>query len=99
MATAKAGKADNNFFSSFTATLNDVASNLSSTAQQILPVWSSFTQRQQSRDQLAQPTVNQSALPKSLNDAASYATSHPITALAFGAAAVVGVALFIKVLR
>jgi len=99
MATASKGGTNNWFFSSFSSTLNTVASNLSSAAQQILPVWSSFTQKQQSKDQLSQPTVNQSALPKSLNDVGGYIQSNPITSLAIGAALVTGLVVLVKVLR
>jgi len=99
MATASKGGADNGFFSSFTSTVNTVASNLSSAAQQILPVWSSFTQKQQSKDQLSQPTINQAALPKSLNEVGGYIQKNPITSVAIGAALVTAGVILLKVLR
>ena len=87
MATNSASGGGNGFFSNIVTGVQSAASSLSSAANQILPVWSQFTLAKQSKDQLNNPTVNQSALPNNLNGIGAAIKANPfMTALVIGGA-------------
>lgn len=103
MATQSAAGGGNGFFSNILSTVDTGLTSLAGTASKILPVWSSYQQAQQSTNQTAQPTVNQSKLPPNLNNIGG-SVGAAVQASPWGSAMLVGggilaVVLIIKLVK
>lgn len=103
MATKSAAGGSNGFFSDLLGGVQSTVSSLSSAAGQVLPVWSKVQQLTQSKNQLAQPTVNQSKLPPNLNGIGGSVTqtvsSNPLGSALLVGLGIVAVIVIIKLAK